>query len=111
MSCTVAGCRAARCEVPLQDEQVSLPEPNDAFAGWEFADDCFTVIPIGCLGPVAQHRPGDHICRLIRFRPASAVGHVYDCKGPFGSHRQEVCKWVSGGGPFRLMIHVALHAS
>ena len=27
------------------------------------------------------------------------------------SRRQEVCKWGSGGGPLRLMIHVALYAS
>ncbi|MDC8451263.1 MAG: hypothetical protein LV473_23400, partial [Nitrospira sp.] len=26
----------------------------------------------------------------------------------FGSHRQEVCKWVSGGGPFGLIVSVAL---
>lgn len=25
------------------------------------------------------------------------------------SHRQEVCKWVSGGGPFGLIVSVALH--
>jgi uncharacterized protein with GYD domain len=27
------------------------------------------------------------------------------------SYRQEVCKWISGGGPFRLMVHVAVHVS
>ena len=27
------------------------------------------------------------------------------------SHRQEVCKWVSGGGPLRLMSHITFHAS
>jgi recombinational DNA repair ATPase RecF len=36
---------------------------------------------------------------------------ITDMNEVFSSHRQEVCKWVLGGGSLRLMIPVALYTS